>query len=97
MDSWRIIIIMHTCPLTLPGHSSSELICPKLQINADGLHFSALGIRFWLEVAFVEGLFCTQTVHLGPGLYITVVPSAITRVPLYSCIHVDTSSASNFK
>ena len=24
----------------------------------------------YTEVAFVEGLFCTQTVHLGPGRYI---------------------------
>ncbi len=24
-------------------------------------------------MAFIEGLFCTQTVHLGPGLYIIVV------------------------
>ena len=26
----------------------------------------------YTEVAFVEGLFCTQTVHLGPGLCIAV-------------------------
>ncbi len=30
-----------------------------------------LAIRY-TEVAFVEGLFCTQTVYLKPGLYITV-------------------------
>ncbi len=33
----------------------------------------ALGQKFfglYTEVAFVERLFCTQTVHLGPGRYI---------------------------
>ena len=31
------------------------------------------GTMFWpyTEVAFVERLICTQTVHLGPGRYIT--------------------------
>ncbi len=33
----------------------------------------------YTEVAFVEGLFCTQTIHLGPGLYIAVdVSSGVT-------------------
>ena len=30
------------------------------------------GEQCYTEVVFVEGLFCTQTVHLGPGLYIVV-------------------------
>ncbi len=40
-------------------------------------------------VGFVEGLFCTQTVHLGPGLHTTVGLSsrvAVNRVPLYYSI-----------
>ncbi len=34
MQFWRLAL--------WPWHSSPELICPKLQINAEGLHFSAL-------------------------------------------------------
>ncbi len=61
---------------------------------------TSLGIKFWpyTEVTFVEG-FCTQTVHLGPGLYITVVLSsvvAINRVPLYSCIDSTSSVIQRF-
>ncbi len=32
-------------------------------------HLWEQGFGPYTEVAFVEGLFCTQTVHLGPGLY----------------------------
>ncbi len=38
----------------------------------------------YVEMAFIEGLFCTQTVHLGPGLYIVV--------GLYSGVAVKRSS-----
>ncbi len=32
----------------------------------------------YIEVAFIEGLFCTQTVHLGPGCL-----AVIQRWPLF--------------
>ncbi len=45
----------------------------------------------YTEVAFIEGLFCTQTVHLGPG-YLTVISQLafiqgwpLRGVPLYNC------------
>ncbi len=47
------------------------------------------GVPLNTEVAFIEGLFGTQTVHLGPGLYITVVLSSAVAVNrFYLLLHV---------
>ncbi len=42
----------------------------------------------YTEVAFVEGLFCTQTVHLGPGCLAVI----IIAVDLYSEVVVNRGS-----
>ncbi len=44
---------------------------------------------FYTKVGFVEGLFCTQTVHLGPGCLAIILQLTfirrwlLTEVPLY--------------
>ncbi len=64
------------------------VLCGSPSVNHSLLycHNSA---RFYVEVAFVE-LFCTQTVHLGPGLYnyygeTFSIDGHYVKVPLYSC------------
>ena len=52
-----------------------------------GEHFGRYNHRGGLY--FIEGLFCTQTVHLGPGRYISQLAfiqgwPLIKRVPLYT-------------
>ena len=45
-----------------------------------------MGDKVWAVIQrcpLVEGLFCTQTVHLGPDLYIAVGKVAARGVPLY--------------
>ncbi len=60
-------------------------------------HFGNNILALITEVAFVEGLFCTQTVHLGPGLYIVFLQGwplikrdstvhVVVLLFLYSCI-----------
>ncbi len=43
------------------------------------IHIWGMNFGHYTEVAFVEG-FCTQTVHLGPGLYITVGLSSVVAI-----------------
>ncbi len=46
----------------------------------------------YIGVAFIEGLFCTQSVHLGPGRYTEVAfiqGWPLRGVPLYRRVVVD--------
>ncbi len=42
-------------------------------------HIWGINFGHYTEVAFAEG-FCTQTVHLGSGLYITVGLSSVVAI-----------------
>ncbi len=44
----------------------------------------------YIEVAFIEGLFYTQTVHLGPGRYTELDAAFIQGWPLLEGFHCNT-------
>ncbi len=62
--------------------------------------FGTICFDHYTEVAFVEGLFGTQTVHLGPSIYITVEGWPLRAVhwydPLVSCYRVLLDGLSTF-
>ncbi len=63
--------------MKLPDSGTKQIVItevlykPSITDTFGGQSFSP-----YTEVVFVEGLFCTQTVHLGPGLYTVVVFSS---------------------
>ncbi len=68
------------------------VIHSKLYTDIENLHIqwnpsiaATLGEQHfghYVRVAFIERLFCTQTVHLGPGRYIAVGLNSGVAVPL---------------
>ncbi len=69
----------------VPYYRVACMVAAKFKYDPIQAHLQIVKhIIIYTEVAFVEGLFCTRTVHLGPGYLAFIRRWLLTEVPLYS-------------